>query len=145
MSPLSLLDKCRPINIRGRADNCGRPATRTRLGRPFLGEICRLAATKTEITTMKKLLLAAATLSAFLATPTVAIDSENDWVMLELYWANGEGAEMATKGLVPEFPNGKVCNEALRRELLNHAGLSHADGGGNLYMCTPLKAWKYAT
>jgi hypothetical protein len=94
---------------------------------------------------MNKLLLAAAALSAFLATPTVAIDSENDWVMLELYWANGEGAEMATKGLVPEFPNGKVCNEALRRELLNHAGLSHADGGGNLYMCSPLKAWKYAT
>jgi hypothetical protein len=95
--------------------------------------------------TMKKLLLAAIATSALLASPARAIDSENDWVMLELYWANGEGAEIATHGrLVPEFPDGKVCNEALRRELLNHAGLSHAEGGGNLYLCTPLRAWKVA-
>jgi hypothetical protein len=91
---------------------------------------------------VKKLILAAAAALA-LSGPAQAIDSENDWVMLELYWANGEGAKMVTQGLVPEFPTKGACEAALRRELLNHAGLSHAAGGGNLYQCTPLRGWSY--
>jgi hypothetical protein len=91
---------------------------------------------------MKSLILAAVAALA-IGGPAKAIDSQNDWVMLELYWANGEGAKIAQSGLVPEFPTRAACQAALRRELLNHAGLSHAEGGGNLYLCTPLRSWSF--
>jgi hypothetical protein len=91
---------------------------------------------------MKPLILVAVA-AVTLAGSAQAIDSGNDWVMLELYWANGEGAKIAQTGLVPEFPTKAACQAALRRELLNHAGLSHAEGGGNLYLCTPLRSWSF--
>jgi hypothetical protein len=91
---------------------------------------------------MKPLILAAVAVVT-LTGSAQAIDSTNDWVMLELYWANGEGAKIAQTGLVPEFPTKAACQAALRRELLNHAGLSHAEGGGNLYLCTPLRSWSF--
>jgi hypothetical protein len=84
---------------------------------------------------MKPLILAAVA-AVTLAGSAQAIDSTN-------YWANGEGAKIAQTGLVPEFPTRAACQAALRRELLNHAGLSHAEGGGNLYLCTPLRSWSF--
>jgi hypothetical protein len=92
-------------------------------------------------TTMKKYLLAACAMLA-LASSASAMDSEKDWVLLELYWANGAGAKPVTDRLVlPEFPTRAACQAALRSELQRHAGLSHAEGGGNYYLCSHLSDW----
>ena len=87
----------------------------------------------------KCLLAAAATLA--LTSGASALDSTNDWVLLSLGWENGAGAVVRTEGLVPEFPTKGACQAVLRRELQKHAGLSHADGGGDYYLCTHLSDW----
>lgn len=90
---------------------------------------------------MKKFLLAAcATLAASIASAR-DVNSTTDWVLLTLGWANGEGAETLSAGLVPEFPSQGACQAALRRALQKDAHLSHAEEGGNMYLCTPLSAW----
>jgi hypothetical protein len=98
-----------------------------------------------------KSILASAAISAAMIAATAlttssarAMDSINDWVLIRLNWVNGAGAEVVGKGLLPEFPTKDACQAALRRELRNHAGLSHADGGGGYYLCTHLRNWAVA-
>jgi hypothetical protein len=95
---------------------------------------------------MKKYLLAACvTLTLASSTSARDVDSMNDWVLLTLGWVNGEGAETFSAGLVPEFSNQGACQAALRRALQKDAHLSHAEGGGNVFLCTPLSAWHVAS
>jgi hypothetical protein len=94
---------------------------------------------------MKKY-LSAACLTFALASGASArnVDSQSDWVLLTLGWANGQGAEALNAGPVPEFSDQAACQAALKRALQKDAGLSHAQGGGNMYLCTPLSAWRVA-
>ena len=80
----------------------------------------------------KYLLAAVATLA--LTSGASAQDTSDDWVLLSLGWRNGTGPVVRAEGLVPEFPTKGACQAALRRELQKHAGLSHADGGGDYYL-----------
>lgn len=96
---------------------------------------------------MKKYLTAAAAVAALALTLCASarnVDSQNDWVMLTLGWSNGTGAYTMNKGLVPEFANKGQCQVALARALQKDARLSHAEGGGNMYLCTPLSDWSVA-
>jgi hypothetical protein len=92
---------------------------------------------------VKRYLLAAVTTLA-LTSGASATDSQNDWVLLTLGWANGSGAETLRAGLVPEFRTQAGCQVALGRALQKDARLSHAEGGGNMYLCSPLSAWSVA-
>jgi hypothetical protein len=95
---------------------------------------------------MKKYLLAAgATLALASSVSARDVNSTTDWVLLTLGWANGEGAETLSAGPVPEFSSQSACQAALRRALQKNAHLSHAEGGGNMYLCTPLSAWHVAS
>jgi hypothetical protein len=92
---------------------------------------------------MKKYLLAAcAALAPVSGASARDVNSMTDWVF---GWANGEGAETLSAGLVPEFATQGACQAALRRALQKDAHLSHAEGGGNMYLCTPLSAWHVAS
>jgi hypothetical protein len=92
---------------------------------------------------MKKCLLATCVTLALASSASARdVNSTSDWVMLTLGWQNGEGAETLSAGLVPEFPNQGACQAALRRELQKDAHLSHAEGGGKMFLCTPLSAWR---
>ncbi len=94
---------------------------------------------------MKKYLTAAvAALALTLSSRARDVDSQNDWVMLTLGWSNGTGAYTMNKGFVPEFANKGQCQVALARALQKDARLSHAAGGGNMYLCTPLSDWSVA-
>ncbi len=95
---------------------------------------------------MKKYLLAAcATLALASSVSARDVNSMTDWALLTLGWANGEGAETLSAGLVPEFSSQGACQAAVRRALQKDAHLSHAEGGGNMYLCTPLSAWHVAS
>lgn len=95
---------------------------------------------------MKKYLLAACvTLTLASSTSARDVDSTSDWVLLTLGWANGEGAETLSAGLIPEFANQSACQAAMKRALQKDARLSHAEGGGNMFLCTPLSAWHVAS
>ena len=84
---------------------------------------------------MKKYLTAAvAALALTLSSRARDVDSQNDWVMLTLGWSNGTGAYTMNKGFVPEFANKGQCQVALARALQKDARLSHAAGGGNMYL-----------
>jgi hypothetical protein len=72
------------------------------------------------------------------------VDSENDWVLLTLGWVNNQGAFPVDKGLLPEFKTKGACQVALQRALQKDARLSHAEGGGNMYLCTKLGDWSVA-
>ena len=94
---------------------------------------------------MKKYLIAACAALALASNASARdVNSQSDWVLLTLGWANGEGAETLSAGLVPEFSNKGACQAALRRALQKDARLSHAEGGGNMYLCTPLSDWSVA-
>ena len=91
---------------------------------------------------MKKYLTAAiAALALTLSASARDVDLQNDWVMLTLGWSNGRGAYTMNKGFVPEFANKEQCQVALAHALQQDARLSHAEGGGNMYLCTPLSDW----
>ncbi len=71
---------------------------------------------------MKKYLLAVcATLALASSVSARDVNSMTDWVLLTLGWANGEGAETLSAGLVPEFSNQGACQAALRRALQKDA------------------------
>ena len=94
---------------------------------------------------MKKYLTAAVAALALTSSASARdADSQNDWVMLTLGWSNGRGAYAMNKGFVPEFANKGQCQVALARALQIDARLSHAEGGGNIYLCTPLSEWSVA-
>jgi hypothetical protein len=94
---------------------------------------------------VKKYLLAAWSLALVSGASARDVNSTTDWVLLTLGWANGEGAETLSAGLIPEFSNQGTCQAALRRALQKNAHLSHAEGGGNMYLCTPLSSWHVAS
>jgi hypothetical protein len=70
------------------------------------------------------------------------VDSANDWVMITLAWANNRGAYIPKAGMVPEFPNQLACQTALLRELQRDLPLSHAEGGGKMFLCSPLSLFR---
>jgi opacity protein-like surface antigen len=94
---------------------------------------------------MKKYLLAAVAALALTSGASARdVDPTSDWVLLTLGWQNGEGATMQTPpGLVPEFATKAACQAVLRRELQQNRLLSHAEGGGNGYLCYRVSAFAY--
>ncbi len=94
---------------------------------------------------MKKYLAAVvAALALTLSASARDVVWQYDWVLLTLGWSNGMGAYVMNKGFVPEFANKGQCQVAIARALQKDARLSHAEGGGNMYLCTPLSDWSVA-
>jgi hypothetical protein len=77
---------------------------------------------------------------------------DDDWVLLGLDWENGDGmsvrdmgpeADMPNVGLghAPLFATQRACRAALRHVLQKYANVSHAGGGGGLYLCSRVRDW----
>jgi hypothetical protein len=101
---------------------------------------------------MKKYLLAAVAALALASNVTAAnaqLDSETNWLLLGLDWESGAGVVVRdiptdipnVVGRGPLFATQRACQAALRRVVQKYAGLSHAQGGGGLYLCSPLRNW----
>jgi len=91
---------------------------------------------------MKRIALAVASVLALTGVTAAQETWENKWVLLTLGWSNGSGAyPNMGRGLLPSFMTKGECEIALGRALEQNHRLSHAAGGGNMYLCSNLDDW----
>ena len=93
--------------------------------------------------------MAAITALALASNVRTNAQSETNWLLLGLDWENGAGVVVRDMpadipnvvGRGPLFATQRACQAAQRRVVQKYAELSHAEGGGGLYLCSPLRNW----